>query len=635
MKIAALEKTVETFGLNIQNQFKLEFDAKMAQVLADGLYSNKILAIIRELSCNAYDAHAAVGNKNPFEIHLPTKLEPWFEIKDFGTGLSSEDISDIYTTYGKSTKTNSNKYIGQMGLGSKSPFAYTDAFTVSSRFNDVETIYSMYKDSNGMPNFAKMGEVKTKEHNGLTIKIPVKKVDISSFDQNYKNFFSFIEKQQQPIVNVDGLKVRKPLFSGKNWNFYHATGLGRSGLYAKMGHVVYPIDEKLFFDHCLVIDFKIGDLDVAASREALQFNKRTQKKVDETYATVNDEMSKAISAEINKQPTNYKAYAWMNKNLASFDFNKFKSSFLYKGIDLDKCISIPIDKIYDKNQDLSIMIDLGKGRVKDGLIHIKYHHAYAYFFIDDTSPEMIKQLKKYTNAYHWFFAKPNNLSWDELADLLGGIPYQFVSKKFKINKTSKKSEKSNKPKYFKYAVHGSENIIKLNELHKDRIFAHKNQSNISYITICGVNTYISKHLELFHLAGIIKKGQHILLVDKENFEKLKADPDWACLDDLVDNYIDKNHDNLIYASSDEPRKIIKIGKIDGATNWNDLYKFVKNNYSDKNRLLQYSQNKKNKMSEYFNQLTERYPVVNDITHLQYKTLNNVREYIKIVDFLKG
>src|ERR1039458_6151032 len=57
-------------------------------ILSDGLYNDKILAIIRELCCNAYDAHAAAGKKDvPFELHLPTYFEPEFKVKDNGTGL--------------------------------------------------------------------------------------------------------------------------------------------------------------------------------------------------------------------------------------------------------------------------------------------------------------------------------------------------------------------------------------------------------------------------------------------------------------------------------------------------------------------------------------------------------------------
>ena len=110
-------------------EFRIRNSAKAFSILSSGLYANKIRAIIRELSCNAVDSHVAAGKADvPFEVHLPTALSPWFSIRDFGTGLSHEQVTKIYTTYFESTKTDSNDFIGALGLGSKSPFSYTNNF---------------------------------------------------------------------------------------------------------------------------------------------------------------------------------------------------------------------------------------------------------------------------------------------------------------------------------------------------------------------------------------------------------------------------------------------------------------------------------------------------------------------------
>jgi len=65
-------------------EFRIRNSAKAFNILSSGLYANKIKAIIRELSCNAIDSHTAAGTTQPFEVHLPTTLEPWFSIRDFG-----------------------------------------------------------------------------------------------------------------------------------------------------------------------------------------------------------------------------------------------------------------------------------------------------------------------------------------------------------------------------------------------------------------------------------------------------------------------------------------------------------------------------------------------------------------------
>lgn len=112
-------------------QFRIRNSAKAFSILSSGLYANKIRAIIRELSCNAYDSHVAAGKSTEkFLVHLPNTFEPYFSIRDYGTGLSHDQVVNIYTTYFESTKTASNEFIGALGLGSKSPFSYTDNFTV-------------------------------------------------------------------------------------------------------------------------------------------------------------------------------------------------------------------------------------------------------------------------------------------------------------------------------------------------------------------------------------------------------------------------------------------------------------------------------------------------------------------------
>ena len=68
-------------------QFNIKVNTKAFELLSDTLYSNKILAIIRELSCNAWDAHIEANNTDtPIEIYCPNEAFPNFLIEDYGTG---------------------------------------------------------------------------------------------------------------------------------------------------------------------------------------------------------------------------------------------------------------------------------------------------------------------------------------------------------------------------------------------------------------------------------------------------------------------------------------------------------------------------------------------------------------------
>ena len=166
-------------------EFRIKNSAKAFAILSSGLYANKIRAIIRELSCNALDSHIAAGKKEEsFDLHLPTSLEPYFAIRDYGTGLTHQQVVNIYTTYFESTKTNSNDFIGALGLGSKSPFSYTDNFTVTAIRDGMKGIYSAFINEHGVPSVARMADAETDEANGVEVKFAV---DIRSDYDKFRN----------------------------------------------------------------------------------------------------------------------------------------------------------------------------------------------------------------------------------------------------------------------------------------------------------------------------------------------------------------------------------------------------------------------------------------------------------------
>ena len=81
-------------------------------LFADKIYSHKERAVIRELACNAHDSHVIAGTTDiPFLVHLPTHIEPWFSIRDSGTGLPDEDIANVYGGIGISTKRGSMRLL--------------------------------------------------------------------------------------------------------------------------------------------------------------------------------------------------------------------------------------------------------------------------------------------------------------------------------------------------------------------------------------------------------------------------------------------------------------------------------------------------------------------------------------------
>ena len=167
---------------------KIESSAMMYDILSSGIYKDKILAVIREYICNAYDAHVSVGKcDTPFKVRLPSYLDSTFSVTDEGSGVDPKMIGKIFWTYDRSTKTDDEQTIGALGLGSKSAFAYTkSSFVVKNNYQGVEYTYFCFINEKGVPQGSKVGETPTDLHNGITVEFAVRPEDISAADRARK-----------------------------------------------------------------------------------------------------------------------------------------------------------------------------------------------------------------------------------------------------------------------------------------------------------------------------------------------------------------------------------------------------------------------------------------------------------------
>jgi hypothetical protein len=291
-------------------EFRIRNSAKAFSILSSGLYANKIRAVIRELSCNAVDSHAESGNiGTPFDIHLPNSLEPHFSIRDYGTGLSHEQVTQIYTTYFESTKTNSNQFIGALGLGSKSPFSYTDNFTVTAIQAGRKGIYTAFINAEGVPSIALMMEEATTEPSGVEVKFAVNdRYDFDKFRQEARNIYRYFNLK--PVVNGNNDFVFD-LIDYETQNIIpgvHSYRSGRTGSVAIMGNIAYPIDipaadqsieqdVRALLSCGLEMHFGIGELDFQASREGLSYIPSTIANIKAKLEELNAALAVVIAKE--------------------------------------------------------------------------------------------------------------------------------------------------------------------------------------------------------------------------------------------------------------------------------------------------------------------------------------------------
>jgi len=286
---------------------KIEANSVMFELLSARLYQDKPMAVIRELSTNALDAHIEAGTAGePFEVHLPTRLEPFFSIRDFGTGMSEETVMELYSTMGSSSKRHSNAFNGALGVGSKSPFAYTQggAFTLSSFHNGVNTIYSIYSDS-GVPSIAKLGSFPTDMRNGIEVSVPVHTSDINDFTNRATKVYTWFKVRPKVNVELHYPEVSTPVFSGTNWKLF----ANSEKACVLMANVAYPIDAQthnlgVLGTAGLVLFAQTGQVQMAGSREGLSYTKETLEALKKWEKKITDELMLQINSMV-KSNKNY------------------------------------------------------------------------------------------------------------------------------------------------------------------------------------------------------------------------------------------------------------------------------------------------------------------------------------------
>lgn len=358
MKLADRTVEVHSAGINNSNQFTIAQTSKMFKILSDSLYSDKVMAVIRELATNAYDSHISAGNKNSFKVTLPTAANPNFSVRDYGTGLSQKDMEHLYTTYGASNKNDSNDFVGCLGLGSKSPFAYTKSFTTTSYFNGTQYTYIAAIDEAGVPTLNLIHSTDTNEPNGLEISFAVKQYDFQEFSQKAIRIFhyfkmkpiieggvywDFTKEYSQRNVVIDGEGWRVCRLNNDNMKFPSSYYRIQSGVVALMGNIAYPVEVSHLVgeekaetpDHIakwnrafnkadiaswkvfvaeiidqglyLELDFGIGELEMDVSREGLQYTKNVVKTLREKTQDIFVELKKNFSDKIATAKTKVEA----------------------------------------------------------------------------------------------------------------------------------------------------------------------------------------------------------------------------------------------------------------------------------------------------------------------------------------
>lgn len=282
-------------GEKIEMSIDLTSMPHIMNVLTD-LYKNRVAAIIREYSTNGRDAHIEAGIDRPIEVKLPTPFTQTLRIQDFGVGLTVDDIHEIYSKYGASTKRTTNDQTGMLGLGCKSALTYADQFTVTSVKDGTKVVVVVSRNDEGAGVMQVLDTVRTDDENGTEIMVPTLREDTDRFRSEAAEFFA---TWPEGTVLVDG---KVPESFETRWNakrldddLYIIEG-GQSKVV--MGGVTYPADIDLgVFGVNLLAFVPIGSVVFPADREGLTDTAKTKA----TLAKIATRYHKLIDASIQRE----------------------------------------------------------------------------------------------------------------------------------------------------------------------------------------------------------------------------------------------------------------------------------------------------------------------------------------------
>lgn len=500
-------------NISKESKFSIQASAKAFNILSSGLYSHKFEAIVRELSTNASDAHAAAGKKDiPIKVLGPTLFNPIFSVEDSGDGIPPEEFEEIYTTYFHSTKTNTNEQVGCFGLGSKSPFAYTSQFNVENCYGGKKYTYSCFKDANGQPSVAMLSEVPT-DKSGVKVFFAVKSVDFSSFNNAISDILAWFDVTPETNVSITKFARNDEVFSLPTFNH-------RSDFFVRMGQVVYPISNQYvenvfrtgYRNSSLIINIPIGSIDITPSRESIEYTERTKSYLRTRSAVLLDHCQDLLKTiEDDNTLTKLEKFRAKKKlagelQLQPHVFSKLDIHDIFCSFD---SLKAPFD-VYTKGQKIPHRINTG-----NFITQVRDEHAIFFF---DRKKGNLKRLGEFFNSLPhrgWMVFVFDPEAKPELLKL--GFEEKDFNYSSKITVFSQAKEKANCCELVTNSYYGNFSKVGyfLDPSINDGIYIKESQVKLLHLNIGKFNICVKEKVYVF-----TDRQYELLKIEKKNFVHL-------------------------------------------------------------------------------------------------------------------
>lgn len=349
--------------------------------LLSGLYQDGPFAVFREYVSNAYDSHVKAGmlGVKPVEILLPAvnwsqpstteyvgydgkvfKNKTIFQVKDYGTGMTHEEMKTIYVKYGNSTKVGDRNTIGRFGVGAKSALSMEDYFEIISVKDGEKILATIERDNlTGISHMYTKSITPTDEPNGFTVRIPVSYSFRSLVEKRFTDYFStwgpntVVLNGETPknlnrlrdktkyleVVNFDGqIAGWVSLMNPASPTLERSSYAGYNNLY--MGGVPYNVTQafsgivpqrltKLTTNgQKIIINLPGEALRLTPNRENIKITEENENRIKEAYKLIETLLPDVAKQFLNSLNRNEAQHFWAN-NYLFFDLDYATRSSAY------------------------------------------------------------------------------------------------------------------------------------------------------------------------------------------------------------------------------------------------------------------------------------------------------------------
>ena len=437
-----------------------------------GLYSDPKLAIVREYATNMLDAYTRLKRLRPDApfwapvVHLPNALEPYIEFKDFGIGMDYEEVWDIFTDFGGSTKQDSNDEVGGLGLGCKTAFTYAPTWFVESRFDGMMHVIHASKNEVGKPEWHRMASIPTDEPNGVTVRIPVKANDFSEFRERLAKVLAYYPMEVKVVGGSGGFEFKKPVYvlSGTNWGLRQREQYGVNYSHVIMGNIPYKLDLGQFHDYAalsgidlgdfnLDLTLSVGEADITPSREGLMYTDRTKARVARAVRTFVNEVRAKAEADVAKAETEWEALTLLHGSWGVHSLRQHLAGITWRGQTIDPNVGIRRKRVdlmpkLPAGADLSIETNGDNAKLYTGTpeeVNLTPGGEHQWVYLNDVGrgakgrireavyPQVVgsyggrRRRRYHRSTARAYVFEGEGLTAERLSELLGGYPVELVS----------------------------------------------------------------------------------------------------------------------------------------------------------------------------------------------------------------